>query len=69
MQAELLEQMQLAANEADFWQQTAHPRRLVQQKGVQLAEFLQRVLLRSVAVIRPQDVAWFLAAYTRARIF
>ncbi|MCA9972673.1 MAG: N-6 DNA methylase, partial [Anaerolineales bacterium] len=64
-QAELLEQMQLAADEADFWRQAAHPRRLARQKGVQLAEFLQRVMLRPVAVSRPRDVAWFLASYAR----
>lgn len=64
-QIEQLERFRLAADEASFWAEAAHPRALAQRQGTQLVEYLKRVMLRPVAVSRPQDVAWFLASYAR----
>jgi hypothetical protein len=60
-----VESFQLAEDEAAFWELAAQPRRLAQERGEQLVEYLKRVMLRPATVSRPRDVAWFLASYAR----
>ena len=55
----------LATNEAGFWSLAAKPVKSAREHGVQLGEFLQRVMLNAAPLTRPKDVAWFLASYGR----
>ena len=60
-----LETFRLAENEADFWQQAIHPRKMAAEKGEQFIEYLKRVMLYVALISSPEDVAWFLASYAR----
>ena len=60
-----LEAYRLAANEADFWKEAAHPRRLATAHGERFLEYLKRVMLQAAPLAAPKDVAWFLASYAR----
>ena len=60
-----LESYRLALDEAEFWKQTNHPRRVVMNHGERFTEFLKRVMLHAAPLTAPKDVAWFLASYAR----
>ncbi len=60
-----LEAYRLAPNEADFWREAAHPRRLAAAHGERFIEFLKRVMLQAAPLAAPKEVAWFLASYAR----
>ena len=60
-----LETFRLAPNEADFWQGTAHPRKMAKDLGERFLEYLKRVMLHAAPLASPKDVAWFLASYAR----
>jgi hypothetical protein len=60
-----LEAYRLAANEADFWKEAAHPRRLAAAHGESFIEYLKRVMLQAAPLAAPKDLAWFLASYAR----
>lgn len=58
-----LERYQLAPDERAFW--AADPQHLSTEHGVQLVEYLKRVMLHAATLSNPSDVAWFLASYAR----
>lgn len=60
-----LESYRLAASEADFWREAAHPRRMATAHGERFTEYLKRVMLQAAPLATPKDVAWFLASYAR----
>ena len=60
-----LESYRLAASEADFWREAAHPRRMATVHGERFTEYLKRVMLQAAPLAAPKDVAWFLASYAR----
>jgi len=60
-----LESYRLAASEAEFWREAAHPRRMATAHGERLTEYLKRVMLQAAPLAAPKDVAWFLASYAR----
>ena len=60
-----LETFRLAPNEADFWQGTAHPRKMAKDLGERFLEYLKRVMLHAAPLASPKEVAWFLASYAR----
>jgi hypothetical protein len=60
-----LEAYRLAPNEADFWREAAHPRRLAATHGERFPEYLKRVMLQAAPLAAPKEVAWFLASYAR----
>ena len=60
-----LEAYRLAPNEADFWREAAHPRRLAAAHGERCIEYLKRVMLQAAPLAAPKDLAWFLASYAR----
>ena len=62
---QLLERFRLAESDEAFWRAAVHPHQLAENKGSQLVEYLQRVMLRPAPLTRAQDVAWFLASYAR----
>jgi len=64
-QAAKLETYRLAESEAAFWDAAKHPRRMDQEHGERLIEYLKRVMLHAAPLTRPEDVAWFLASYAR----
>ena len=60
-----MERYTLALSEAAFWTAAAHPQKTAAEHGVQLTEYLKRVMLASAPLATPKDVAWFLASYAR----
>lgn len=64
-QAAKLETYRLAESETAFWEAARHPRRMAQEHGERLIEYLKRVMLQAAPLTRPEDVAWFLASYAR----
>ena len=60
-----LEAYRLAPNEAEFWKEAAHPRRLAAAHGDRGIEYLKRVMLQAAPLAAPKDLAWFLASYAR----
>ena len=60
-----LEAYRLAPNEAEFWKEAAHPRRLAAVHGERFIEYLKRVMLQAAPLAAPKEVAWFLASYAR----
>jgi len=60
-----LETYRLADSEAAFWDAARHPRRMAEEHGERLIEYLKRVMLHAAPLTRPEDVAWFLASYAR----
>ncbi len=60
-----LESYRLAASEADFWKEAAHPRRMATAHGERFIEYLKRVMLQAAPLAAPKDLAWFLASYAR----
>jgi hypothetical protein len=61
----VLETFRLAANERAFWEAAAKPANLVTTLGERFVDYLKRVMLHSVTLSDPKDVAWFLASYAR----
>jgi len=59
------ESYSLAENEQAFWSAVAHPRKMAQEQGERLSEYLKRAMLRRAELVEPKDVAWFLASYAR----
>ncbi|MBI3946622.1 MAG: N-6 DNA methylase [Armatimonadetes bacterium] len=60
-----LETYRLAESEAAFRAAAAHPRRVAEEHGVRILEYLKRVMLRETTLAAPDEVAWFLASYAR----
>jgi hypothetical protein len=60
-----LESYSLGATETEFWSAAAHPKKMAEQHGERLAEYLKRVMRHAAQVATPQDLAWFLASYAR----
>ena len=61
-----LETYRLAVDESAFWRMAGHPAGDVAKiHDKSFTDFLQRVMLYSAALERPQDLAWFLASYAR----
>ncbi len=63
--ASKLESFRLAASDDEFWKLAAHPRKLANEKGPALTEYLKRVMLYETRIVAPEDLAWFLASYAR----
>ena len=55
----------LAEDERAFWSGVAHPRKMAEEHGERLTEYLKRAMLRRAELVEPKDVAWFLASYAR----
>jgi hypothetical protein len=60
-----LESYSLAVTETEFWAAAAHPKKMAEQHGERLAEYLKRVMRHAAPIATPQDLAWFLASYAR----
>jgi hypothetical protein len=60
-----MEGFTLADTEEDFWAAAAHPQKTAKKLGERFCEYLKRIMLSSVPLTDPQDVAWFLASYAR----
>jgi hypothetical protein len=60
-----LEPYRFAATETEFWQAAAQPRKMADEHAERLVEYLKRVMLHSVPLTAPKDVAWYLASYAR----
>jgi hypothetical protein len=60
-----LDRYSLATDEAAFWSMTTKPGPSAQRHAVHLAEFLQRVMMIAAPLVRPEDIAWFIASYAR----
>lgn len=58
-----LESCRLAPDEASFWTAAARPRKMTEEHGDRLVEYLKRVMLHAAPLNDPQEVAWFLASY------
>jgi hypothetical protein len=52
-----LEAYQLAADETAFWAATAHPRKMADEHGERLTEYLKRVMLHAAPLGVPEDLA------------
>ncbi len=64
------ESFALAESEDDFWRnKAAHPVATAGQCGEPFVEFLKRACLHNAPLVRPKDVAWFLASYARDALF
>jgi hypothetical protein len=59
------ERCTLAPDESAFWKYLRQPDRLADILADQLAEYLHRVMVRSVSLAQPKDVALLLASYAR----
>jgi len=55
----------LAEDERAFWSALSHPRKMAEEHGERLIEYLKRAMLRRAELVEPKDVAWFLASYAR----
>jgi len=60
-----LETFTLAKSEEAFWDLAAHPRKAARERGDDLLDYLQRVMLIGARIADPQDLAWLLASYAR----
>ncbi len=60
-----LETFRLAENAEDFVRRLEHPRKLAQEIGAGLGEYLSRALSHRAALTEPKDLAWLLASYAR----
>ncbi|WP_222298582.1 type ISP restriction/modification enzyme [Rhizobium leguminosarum] len=60
-----LEGFHLADSAVEFWNMVQTPSETAQAVGRALVEYLHRALTQNVALVRPKDVAWFLASYAR----
>jgi len=60
-----LESYSLAKTPDEFWAQAAHPRKMAEEHGERLIEYLKRAMLHSAPLTDPKDVAWFMASYAR----
>ena len=59
------ESYSLAEDEGAFRSAAAHPRKMAEEHGERLTEYLKRAMLRRAELVEPKDVAWFLASYAR----
>ena len=64
-QAEQLENFQLAESEPEFWRRVQKPKKFAAEIGVQLGEYLSRVLSHQSVISDPEDLAALLASYAR----
>lgn len=60
-----LDRYTLAPDEASFWSMAAKPIASAQRHTVRFSEFLKRVLMIAAPLVRPEDIAWFIASYAR----
>jgi len=60
-----LESYHLADSEANFWNAATNQRKMTEEHGERLTEYLKRVMLHAAPLATPEDVAWFLASYAR----
>lgn len=60
-----LEPYHVTDSEVAFWAAVQNPRKLAQEHGERLTEYLKRVMLQLAPLASPQDVAWFLASFAR----
>jgi hypothetical protein len=60
-----LEPYRLAPNEAEFWREAVHPRRMATAHGERFLEYLKRVMLLAAPLAAPKDVAGLMASYAR----
>jgi hypothetical protein len=58
-----LESYSLAKTPDEFWAQAAHPRKMAEEHGERLIEYLKRAMLHSAPLTAPKDVAAYLASY------
>lgn len=61
----LLEDLTISTSAEDFWEQAQKPQRAAREHGIHVSEFLRRSLNHASVILRPEDVAWFLASYAR----
>lgn len=61
----VLERYSLAGSEAEFWVRAAHPRKMAEEHGKGLVEYLTRAMLHAAPLTTARDLAWFLASYAR----
>lgn len=64
-----LESYRLAANEADFWNATSHPKKAAATHEITFKEFAQRAMLHAAPLSAPEDLAWFFASYARDALY
>jgi hypothetical protein len=64
-----LERYTLAAAEAEFWERAERARETDAEHGERVTEYLRRVMLHAAPLSRPEDVARFLASYTKLTAF
>jgi hypothetical protein len=55
----------LAGSRDEFWRAAASPRSTAAQHEHKLSVFLKRVMLRGAPLLRPRDLAWFMASYAQ----
>ena len=55
----------LASDEAAFWALAEHPVKTAREQGALLTEVLQRVMMNSALLTRPEDITWYLASHAR----
>ncbi|MCX5769391.1 MAG: N-6 DNA methylase [Candidatus Hydrogenedentes bacterium] len=60
-----LDTYRMAESETAFLEMLAHCRKVADEQGDRLVEFLSRVMLHVAVLTSPQDLAWFLASYAR----
>jgi hypothetical protein len=60
-----LEAYALADTPAGFWALVQTPTSSAKAVGLAFVEYLRRALAQNVALVKPKDVAWFLASYAR----
>ena|ERR1035437_7002592 len=60
-----LETFRIAEKEAAFWLQCNHPQKAAKTTGDRLLDYLDRIMRSTAPLSSPEDVAWFLASYTR----
>jgi hypothetical protein len=60
-----LESYKLSDSEVEFWQGAMNPDALAKKHSERFIEYIKRVMMMSVPLTSPEDVAWFLASYAR----
>lgn len=64
--AEQLERFSFAETESEFWREVrADASAFARKFETSFDEFIKRVFLHAVPLVKPEDVAWFLASYAR----
>jgi hypothetical protein len=60
-----LECYSIAESEKAFVGMLSHPRKVAQDQGDRLVDFIRRVMTHGTPLTEPEDLAWFLASYAR----